>query len=114
MVDVAKELYSLWSGFLIPAFPEDAVPTDQQLPYITYTLVQSSPFEMVTHQVRVWYRTSSFAIVNTKVDEILSKVGQSLTLPHIVVFPGSPLVQYQPYDDPSIKVAYVNFDVLFL
>ena len=40
MTSIAKALYAFYSGFGLPAYPEDGVPSDAALPYITYTIVQ--------------------------------------------------------------------------
>ena len=35
MTSIAKALYALYIGFGLPAYPEDGVPSDAALPYIT-------------------------------------------------------------------------------
>ena len=83
MTSVAKALYSFYSGFGLPAYPEDGVPSDAALPYITYTIVQPDYIDSAVHQARVWYQSDSYVGVNAKADEIISAVGRGLLLPDI-------------------------------
>ena len=114
MTEIAKVLYAFYSSFGIPAYTEDSVPSDAQLPYITYTLPQSEVFSSVTHQVRVWYYGTSNAPVNAKADEILAAIGQGIKLRtvrgFVCIYPGSPLAQMQPADDTT-RIVYINLEL---
>lgn len=115
MKSVAKALYSFYSGFGLPAYPEESVPSDAQLPYITYTVVQPDWNENAIHQARVWYRSESYAGINAKTDEILTAIGRGKLLPagdgYVCLRPGTPLVQFQPIEDPLLKVTYINLQL---
>ena len=115
MTSVAQALYAFWSGFDLPAYVEDNVPVEAALPYITYTLSDSGWDSPTTHQVRVWYRSTSYIDIAAKVDEIKARVGVGIVLPissgGVTIRPGDPLVQFQPMDGTDLKVAYMNFQL---
>lgn len=118
MTSVAKALYAFYSGFGLPAYPEDGVPSSAALPYITYTVVQPDCFDSAVHQARVWYQSESYAGVNAKADEIIAAVGRGLLLPagdgFVCLRPGTPLAQHMPIEGkPEIKIVYLNFQFNF-
>ena len=111
MTEIAKALKAFYSQFQIPAYTEDNVPSDVELPYITYTVPQSGVFEAATHQVRVWYAGTSNAPVNAKADEIIAAIGHGTALRAgrgiVCIDPGTPLAQMQPGDDKT-RIVYIN------
>ena len=116
MTSIAKALYAFYSGFGLPAYPEDGVPSDAALPYITYTIVQPDFIDSAVHQARIWYQSDSYAGVNAKADEIISAVGRGLLLPDgdgaVCLRPGTPLAQHMPIEGkPEIKIVYLNFQL---
>ena len=116
MTSIAKALYAFYSGFGLPAYPEDGAPSDAALPYITYTIVQPDFIESAVHQARIWYQSDSYAGVNAKADEIISAVGRGLLLPAgngaVCLRPGTPLAQHMPIEGkPEIKIVYLNFQL---
>lgn len=116
MTSIAKALYAFYSGFGLPAYPEDGVPSDAALPYITYTIVQPDFIDSSVHQARIWYQSDSYAGVNSKADEIIDAVGRSLMLTagegYVCLRPGTPLAQPMPIEGkPEIKIVYLNFQL---
>lgn len=115
MTEIAQALYRFWSSFNLPAYVEDNVPVEAELPYITYTLADSGWRNASTHQARVWYRSTSYVEVAGKVDEILHSIGEGLVLHTsdggVVIRPGDPLAQFQPMEGTDLKVAYLNFQL---
>lgn len=126
MIDTAGALYRFFSSFGIPAFVENTVPDLPQRngirapfapPYITYELKEPEPLGKVSLAARVWYLDSGFAAVTAKVKEIKSRVvcaGQNgLRLPagdgYLCLWPDAPFCQFQPPDEPKIKIAYLLF-----
>ena len=114
MTEIAKALKAFYSGFGIPAYAEDSVPDTAQLPYITYTAVQSGVFSSATHQARVWYPGTGYAQVNAKADEIIAAIGQGKRLKagrgFVCIYPGTPLCQMQPADDKT-RIVYINLEL---
>ena len=118
MTSIAKALYAFYSGFGLPAYPEDGVPSDGALPYITYTIVQPDFIDSAVHQARIWYQSDSYAGVNAKADEIIAAVGRGMMLPagegFVRLRPGTPLAQHMPIEGkPEIKIVYLNFQLNF-
>lgn len=111
---LSATLYAFYSGFGVPAYTEDAVPSDVKEPYITYTLTCPAWRDTVTHQARVWTRSESNAQLMELTGRVLSMVADGLTLPvigangYVTLDPGTPFVQMQPIDDPLLKVSYIN------
>ena len=114
MNEISKALAAFYSGFTIPAYTEDSVPDDVELPYITYTVPQSEVFSGATHQVRVWYEGTGYAAVSAKADEIISAIGQGVKLKagsgFVCIYPGTPLAQMQPADDTT-RIVYINLEL---
>jgi hypothetical protein len=113
MTDTATALYNFWSSFGLPAYIEEHVPDDAQLPYITYTIVKPEWKENASTQGRVWYMSNSFVPLNAKVDEISELIGDghSIKTPHgmIVLYKDVNFVQIQPFpEDTNMRVAYLN------
>lgn len=118
MTSIAKALYAFYSGFGLPAYPEDGVPSAASLPYITYTIAQPDFIDGAVHQARIWYQSDSYVSVNAKADEIIAAVGRGLMLTAgdsaICLRPGTPLAQHMPIEGkPEIKIVYLNFQLSF-
>ncbi len=114
MTDTMKALQAFFSGFGLSAYPEESVPADAQMPYITYMAVRPSGMEAAGMQARVWYRSRSYAEINAKADEIARAVGTGVRLPFpggmIVLRPGRPLIQHQP-TAAGVKAVYISLQI---
>ena len=116
MTNTALALYQFWSSFDIPAYTTDTVPDEQELPYIVYSLVETDPFESMTHYAQVFYRATSNTALLAKVDEILAvfhNSGNSIRLEcdsgYVVL--RSPTVQLMTDEVPEIRYAYINMTI---
>lgn len=77
-MDKWQGLDSFWSSFGIPAYDENAVPDNAQMPYITYQ-ASVGPFEAtIPMSASVWYFDTSWKAVSNKVDEISNAIGSYL------------------------------------
>lgn len=115
MIKIAQTIHNFFSGFEIPAYLEENIPDNAELPYITYSFSVPEWEQQTSLQVRVWYEGNSVAPVFTKVDEILSAISYGgISIPFdtgcIIIYKDNPTIQLQPYDSPNrdIKVAYLN------
>lgn len=114
MIKTAKGLYEFWNEFQIPAYPENAVPDDAQMPYITYEVKQANWSDYAPYSVRVWYRDTSYDAISRKVDQISERIGNgysfSLNGGFIWLFKEDSFIQMQPAQDADllIKVAYLS------
>lgn len=117
---VAKALNQFWNGFGIPAYLENSVPDDAELPYITYTLTIPSWDNTTTHNAMIWYRANSIAPVAEKAEEIAKAIGSHKAIKcqngGVVLFPGAgDFVQISNYDETNaIKMGYINLVMMAL
>jgi hypothetical protein len=75
-MDKQQALYSFWSGFQIPAYDETSVPTDAELPYITYEVNTSDFDQELPISASIWYRSSSWLAITEKANEIERSIGR--------------------------------------
>ena len=116
MTNTARALYQFFSGFGIPAYVEYAPPEEAELPYITYQAVEPSWEDTASLYARIWYRSTSYADINAKVDEIKGAVGQGISLPTadgaVYLTRGTPFAQNMPMEgDDTLKVVYLLFSI---
>lgn len=69
-MDKWQGLQSFWESFGIPAYDENNVPDDAQMPYITYQASIGSFEDRVPLSASVWYYGTSWKPISNKVDEI--------------------------------------------
>ena len=115
MINTARALYEFWSGFGIPAYTVSTVPDEATVPYITYSLTETEPFESATHYAQVWYRSTSNLDLLTKVDEIKSVISNGVKIDcdggYVVIRPATPYVQLMTDIDPVNRYAYINLQI---
>lgn len=115
MTETAKALYSFWSGFGLPAYTTTTVPREAQLPYITYSLVETEPLQPATHYAQVFYRDTSNAALLAKVDEIKAALGDGVMIPCtgglVSIRPDTPFVQIIVDAVPENRYAYINLQI---
>ena len=115
MMNTAQALYEFWSSFGLPAYTTVTVPDEATLPYITYSLVETEPYEAGTHYAQVWYRDTSNTALLRKVDEIINAIGTGCRIDCdggcVVLRPSTPLVQVQVDADPANRYAYINLQI---
>ena len=111
MKDTAAALYRFFSGFVIPAYAENNVPDNAALPYITYEVREPEPGERSSLTARVWYMDTGFAAITEKVDEIKAALMGGASLPveggAVWLWMDTPFCQFQPPDEPKLKIAYL-------
>lgn len=112
MQETAKAVYQFFSGFQIPAYDQQAVPEDAELPYITYYVQEPEWGTQATGFAQVWYRTKSRATVNAKTDEIAQAIGdRGVKLEcrggYVMIRPESPLIV--PVKDGDVIGNRINF-----
>lgn len=113
---IVSALYTFFSGFGLPAYPEDTVPDDETLPYITYQIAIPEWEKPVSLYARVWYRSNSFAAISAKVGEIDDAIGPGAVVPMengaIWLYKDSPFIQFMPYEgDPTLKCMYLSMNM---
>mgnify|MGYP004696397443 CR=1 FL=1 len=109
-----KALNQFFNSFGIPAFPETAVPDEQEMPYITYPFAFSRFDDLpVNLTVYLWYKTESEATPTAKGMEIINTIGRGgctveVDGGYIWLTTGSPALRPVQDEDNSIKRRALN------
>ena len=115
MIDTARALYLFWHSFGIPAYTTMTVPDDAELPYITYSLVETEPTENASHYAQVFYRATDNVGLMEKVDAIKEAIGTGKLLRtdsgYVMIRPSTPYVQLMTDQDPANRYAYINLQL---
>lgn len=118
-MDKVQALNAFWNGFGIPAYDENSVPDDLQLPYITYNVTSDNIGNVVSLHAILWYKSTSWREITLKQEEIAEKIGYGhLTIPfdkgYIYLARGTPFAQRYLDTDDSVKSIYINLQAEFL
>lgn len=115
MTSTAQALYQFWSSFGLPAYTTTTVPDEVALPYITYSLTETEPFESATHYAQVFYRSTSNVELLAKVDEIKAAIGAGVRIScdggYVSLRPSTPYVQLMTDAVPENRYAYINLQL---
>jgi len=114
---IVAALYTFFSGFGLDAYPEDTVPDDATLPYITYQIAVPEWRGKTSIYARVWYRSTSFAAISAKVSEIGDAIGEAFCIPvsggAVYLYKETPFAQFMPQPgDLTLKCMYLNMSML--
>lgn len=114
MYKAAAALKTFFSGFGLPAYAENTVPEDVQLPYITFSLSAPEWNQKASGYAQVWDRSKSNTRIIEKADKITAAIGDagkrlSFDGGYLVIWPESPLIQIMT--DGDYRSAYINFSI---
>lgn len=102
-----------WNSFGIPAYDQNTVPPDAQMPYITYEAATAG-FEDVTPLAGyIWYRSTSWEEASAKADQIAGAINpyrlvQLGNKEYLFLAKGTPFAQRMPDENDSIRRIYIN------
>lgn len=71
-----QALHNFWSGFSLKAYDENSVPDGAVLPYLTYEVSSDSFGNDLPLTASLWYRSSSWAGITAKEQEIADFIGR--------------------------------------
>ncbi len=120
--DKAQALYQFWSSFELPAYDENSVPTGRDASsyeYITYSVATDCIGYDVGLSASLWYRSSSWAEISRKAEEIAEKLDNMPPIPivggYLWLKRGNPFAQRMsdPADD-MIRRIYINISAEYL
>lgn len=112
-MDKWQGLHSFWSSFGIPAYDENSVPDNAQMPYITYTAEVSAFEDALLLTASIWYSSDSWASISQKAEQI----ARALAPHHLVkldndeylfLTQGSPFAQRMKDPNDTVKRIYLN------
>lgn len=75
-MDKVQAIAHFWNSFDIPAYNENSVPDDAEMPYITFNVVTSDFGEKVLLYAYLWYRSMSWNEITKKMFEISNYIGR--------------------------------------
>ena len=118
-MDRAQALHAFWSSFNLMAFDEQsAYDTTMALPdnYITYEVQTSNVIDTVFLTASLWYKSTSWAAISQKADEIAEYIGYGgKVLPvadgYIWIKLGSPFAQRMAVEQDNIRRIVMNISV---
>ena len=115
-------IQNFFGSFGLAAYPATSVPTGEDapdFPYITYNVPTDSDLGRTSGDASVYYRTTNWTDINSKVRQISESVGTKKVLEcddgAIIVRKSTPFAQ--PLGDDSdnmIKRKVLTFDFLFV
>lgn len=122
-MDKAQSIHSFWSSFGLTAYDENTVPTGDEAPstpYITYSVVTDSMGNVVQLNGSLWYRSTSWADISKKADEIAEYIGTGgkvlkLDSGYLWITKGNPFSQrMSDSNDDMVRRVYINLQAEFL
>ncbi len=75
-MDKEEALYRFWASFGLPAYDENIVPDDAELPYITFEAAVSDFDREIPLTASLWYRSDVWDDVIAKAKEIVAAIGK--------------------------------------
>lgn len=116
-MDKEQALHKFWSGFGLTAYDENTVPdnalTTNGGKYLTYNVATASLDEPTPLYANLWYKSSSWAEITAKAEEMAQTIGRGGKLVpfdggYIWICRGVPFSQRLPDDDDTIRRIYIN------
>ena len=108
-MDKAQGMQAFWSSFGLPAYDQNTVPEDAEMPYITYELLTDSLGTAVPMLASLWYYTPSWREISQKAEEIAEYIA-TMSPPafpidggRIYITKGTPFAQRMSDESPFIR-----------
>lgn len=119
VTDKWQGLQEFWSSFGLPAYDEDTVPQDAEMPYIVYEAATAGFENPIPISANLWYRSTSWKEISQKTEEIAERLKSLYLLPigdkeYIMFAQGSPFAQRMRDEDGGIRRMYINVMVEYL
>lgn len=121
-MDKAQALHEFWSSFDLTAIDENsAYDESNELPsnYITYEVQTANFGDSVALTASLWYRSTSWADITQKADEIAEYIGWGgkvipVDYGYIWIKLGSPFAQRMADEQDSLRRILMNISVDYL
>lgn len=120
-MDKAQALYNFWSSFDIPAYDENTIPEDAQMPYITYQTMTDSMGNVLPMSATLWYGNAyAWDSIQRKADEIAQRIGQNgyylskIDGGYVWLTKGTPFAQRMESEQDNVRQIYINVTVEYL
>ena len=119
-MNTAQVLQIFWSNFFIPAYDENTVPDNAELPYITYESGDDFFSEQAARSASLWYRSTSWEDITRKENEIAKYIGRGGKMlavdgGAIWIKRGSPWAQRMAEpSDSMVRRIVLNYEIEFI
>lgn len=115
MTEIFNAIYAFLSQIGLPVYPENGVPSDAVLPYMTWTPIQTNWDTDGLMPIRLWDRSENYKRLSEIADKLSQMIDDYEILKtetgYIYLYRGDPWVQPQPLQDTDVKVLYVNIGI---
>ena len=117
--DKYQALKQFWGSFALPAYEENTVPDDAELPYITFEFKTANIGVPLTLSAQLWYYSQTWEDINKKTAEIAAYIGYGhKILPiqggYLYIAQGSPFAQPFPEQgNDMVRRMYINISAEF-
>lgn len=118
-MDKWQFLQTFWGGFGLPAYDESSVPDGAEMPYITYAAATADFEHPVALTASLWYRSTSWADISRKANEIAEAVALFVPWPidggRVRIWQGNtPLAQRMSDPGENVRRIVINIMAEFM
>lgn len=119
-MDKAQAVHDFWSKFGIPAYDENSVPDEAQMPYITYNVATDNFDKMLQLNASIWYRSTSWEAISKKADQISKFIGYGYSLQkiddgYLRIVRGQPFAQrMNDPEDAMVRRMFIILEAEFM
>ena len=116
--DKWQALQAFWDSFGIPAYDENTVPYDIEMPYITYEAKTANMGVTLSLTAQLWYYSSSWVEISNKADEIAAYIGEGhKSIPiqggYMVIWQRGPFAERAPESNDMVRRMLINISCEF-
>lgn len=113
----AQAIQNFFESFGLTAYPASSVPDNAAFPYLTYENAVTANGRTAYPTVNLWYKTTSEAVLNAKVEQITTAIGQGVSVPcdngAIYVYFNDTWNSLADVEDATIKRRFTNLTMTF-
>lgn len=115
-----EALHDFYNSFDIPAYEENSIPKNAEMPYITYEVITGSFSEYQSGlSFQIWYKSNSWKDINAKTETISKALHKGVKLSctdgYIMLYASDPFAQNRTdADDKTVKCKYCTISADFI
>lgn len=116
-----QALNSFWNSFGLPAYDENTIPDDVEMPYITFEVSTGRMEDLILLSASLWYRSQSWAEITQKANQIGQAIARmmppaiALDNGRLYLYQGSPFTRRMAEpSDSGVRRIVLNVQTEFL
>ena len=118
MPDKWQALQQFWESFGLPAYDENTVPDEAEMPYITYEASTANFDKPLFLSAQIWYHSPSWKEISQKAQEIARYIGYGYKIlridgGYLYIQQGSPFAQRMQENDDMVRRMVINISAEF-